>query len=613
MTRHTIKNKYFLGTLFFLTIIFFAQSAQASTYYIDYENGNDANTGTATSSPWKHSPGDPNASVNAAIILAAGDTIVFKGGVTYEFSAVTNPDYIEVNASGSAGNVITYRSGHLHTPVYGTGRAVIDGANANIDASVHRAVLFLKNHQYITVEGLEIKNQLTYTGDYAGLIGWSGNSVEANIIVDDCLLYNSTAWGLFVQGGNSSNLPSDFIFTNNTIHDTYNHCLSLRYAIDNVLIEDNDISECGSFDPESVGNPRGNSIGLLGFENHNDMLNIVIRRNDLGGQTTSPTNKGHILLQNDTNGLIIEDNYFYGIVSSGSIAIAGRTDNIIIRNNVWNVINEQNEGLIRYRTDHGSGYGANNIQIVNNTFIGVHTNRTEAILYFHAGNNTDSAPLFTNVDIRNNIIDSQDDANDTIFYIGQSVDSAPVVQLSTFTIDYNAYQSLKTNGLVFYAQDTLKNFTDWKSWLSIGGANGSDSHSIFGQVDFVNEVGGDFKLNSADTIALDNGVDLSSTGYSDDRDGVTRPQGSAWDIGAYEYQSATVIRGDVDNNSVVNTTDALLTLRNSLGLSMTSTAWQASATTGDVDCNGISNSTDALLILRYSLGLGMGSTAWCES
>ncbi len=73
-----------------------------------------------------------------------------------------------------------------------------------------------------------------------------------------------------------------------------------------------------------------------------------------------------------------------------------------------------------------------------------------------------------------------------------------------------------------------------------------------------------------------------------------------------------VIRSDADNNSTTNTTDALLTLRNSLGLSMTATAWQASVTTGDVDCNGISNSTDALLILRYSLGLEMGTTAWCE-
>ncbi len=88
--------------------------------------------------------------------------------------------------------------------------------------------------------------------------------------------------------------------------------------------------------------------------------------------------------------------------------------------------------------------------------------------------------------------------------------------------------------------------------------------------------------------------------------------GAMYDTYRGDYGSQESLRFDVDNSSTTNTTDALLTLRNSLGLSMASTAWQTSATTGDVDCNGVSNSTDALLILRYSLGLSMGSTAWCE-
>ncbi len=74
---------------------------------------------------------------------------------------------------------------------------------------------------------------------------------------------------------------------------------------------------------------------------------------------------------------------------------------------------------------------------------------------------------------------------------------------------------------------------------------------------------------------------------------------------------ASVGLGDVDNSGTINTADALLTLRNSVGLSMTSTAWQVGANTGDVNCDGTSNSADALLILRYSVGLVMGSTAWC--
>jgi len=75
--------------------------------------------------------------------------------------------------------------------------------------------------------------------------------------------------------------------------------------------------------------------------------------------------------------------------------------------------------------------------------------------------------------------------------------------------------------------------------------------------------------------------------------------------------SSTQSRADVDNNSQINTTDAMLTLRNSLGLDMSGTNWQTSTTTGDVNCDGNSNSTDAMLILRYSLGLDMSGTGWC--
>ena len=72
-----------------------------------------------------------------------------------------------------------------------------------------------------------------------------------------------------------------------------------------------------------------------------------------------------------------------------------------------------------------------------------------------------------------------------------------------------------------------------------------------------------------------------------------------------------IIRADVDQNSTINSTDAMLTLRNSLGLDMSQTNWFTSTTTGDVNCDGTTNSTDAMLILRHSLGLSMNGTGWC--
>ncbi len=74
-----------------------------------------------------------------------------------------------------------------------------------------------------------------------------------------------------------------------------------------------------------------------------------------------------------------------------------------------------------------------------------------------------------------------------------------------------------------------------------------------------------------------------------------------------QVQAST--RADVDQNSAINATDAMLTLRNSIGLS--STNWVAGIHTGDVNCDNVVTSADAMLLLKYSLGLNMSGTGWC--
>ncbi len=97
---------------------------------------------------------------------------------------------------------------------------------------------------------------------------------------------------------------------------------------------------------------------------------------------------------------------------------------------------------------------------------------------------------------------------------------------------------------------------------------------------------------------------------NNDKDGNQRP--SQTSFGAYEYFSeVNIIRTDVDQNQIINTTDAMLTLRNSLELNMSNTNWKDSITSGDVNCDNVSNLFDAVLILRYSLDLDMSGTDWC--
>lgn len=89
-----------------------------ATYYVDYVSGVDTNNGTSTSTPWKHSPGDANATNNpASTTLQPGDSVRFKGGVKYRGE-------ITIDASGTSGSRITFDT----ATGWGTGKAIITGA-----------------------------------------------------------------------------------------------------------------------------------------------------------------------------------------------------------------------------------------------------------------------------------------------------------------------------------------------------------------------------------------------------------------------------------------------------------------------------------------------------
>ena len=108
------------------------------------------------------------------------------------------------------------------------------------------------------------------------------------------------------------------------------------------------------------------------------------------------------------------------------------------------------------------------------------------------------------------------------------------------------------------------------------------------------------------------GMDNAGTNWPwNKNDGHDSPSPYIKTIDYYLPNSITEIRADVDQNSTINSTDAMLTLRNSLGLDMSSTNWVTGTHTGDVNCDDTSNSTDAMLILRKSLGLDMSGTGWC--
>jgi len=86
----------------FLLLAILVAPVNAAIYYIDYATGADTNNGTSTSTPFKRCPGDPAATDTAlATTLAAGDKVIFKGGVTY----YTNVGGLTVGAPTYSGGI----------------------------------------------------------------------------------------------------------------------------------------------------------------------------------------------------------------------------------------------------------------------------------------------------------------------------------------------------------------------------------------------------------------------------------------------------------------------------------------------------------------------------
>jgi len=96
----------------------FEFKAGESVRYIDFDSGNDADSGTSKQAPWKHHPWDPNA-LGTAKACKGANTYVFKQGVVYRGE-------LDANESGTqAAPIILTRD-----PAWGTGPAIICGSEA---------------------------------------------------------------------------------------------------------------------------------------------------------------------------------------------------------------------------------------------------------------------------------------------------------------------------------------------------------------------------------------------------------------------------------------------------------------------------------------------------
>jgi len=182
-------------------------------------------------------------------------------------------------------------------------------------------------------------------------------------------------------------------------------------------------------------------------------------------------------------------------------------NNVTISNNVvYSRDNLVSLGMVYAFTDPGWNLTANGLYLYNNTF------DAPGAPYFFTIGNSGTTAHWSNVVLQNNIA-----VGETQYEIFN--DSLPNFQ---YAFQYNLVpQTPRTN------------------------SSGTVSNNIVGAPTFVNASTQDFHLQSG-SLGIDQGTTLSS--ITVDYDGTTRPQGTAYDMGAFEYGSGTVTRPSPPTN-----------------------------------------------------------------
>jgi len=223
---------------------------------------------------------------------------------------------------------------------------------------------------------------------------------------------------------------------------------------------------------------------------------------------------------------LVENNTIYenGTGGGSGINMDGVTDSVV-RNNL--LYNNHASGISLYQIDGGSGSHDN--RVLNNTIMMPDNSRWGINIPDSDPENPASSPSSQN-NLFNNIIYNYDDWRGSIV-IGLSA-------LSGFESDYNVVMDR------FSTDDggTRLTLTQWR-------ALGYDQHSIIATPSqlFVNAPAADYHLTPG-SPAIDKGTTLNDV--PTDLEGNPRPSGTAYDIGAYEFQLALVLSGKPGNQII---------------------------------------------------------------
>lgn len=491
MAKRDSFNKFLgIALILFFGLFGLAKISWAATYYIDYATGADTNNGTSKSTPWKLHPYMPG--FNGSYSHVPGDVFVFKGGVTWP--ATTMP--LTIAASGSAGNIDTYTVEQTWYSGGAWSQPIFDGNNS----LGRNSFLIGDNYQpqsYLLFDNLHLKNCGADDGSGTALSFGGGSHIEVRN-----MLLEPDAVGAFSYGVGSGS-ASDISF-----HDSHVRLAGRSVVfgasgavVDNVKIYNNLMEG-----PGDAGTGTFHADGFM-----------------IGNPATAECAANGVAT---VTNIQFYNNKFYGDWHTGGTAHIysnGCTDGVTIYNNVFSYENTGCSGyllapglVVLYSKD-------NHIKIYNNTFSNDACNGY--------GDGAEYA-IFVNNPAGNGVIDIK---GNILSGFGNAISYNNTTNVS---IDYNLYYGPNLVRLIgdgstpswechTLADCHARNFelnspavSDPKYVSPPSGTTGSGNWYL---------QSGSPAINALPTGQAPTGI------FTTDISGASRPQGSAWDIGAYEY------------------------------------------------------------------------------
>lgn len=470
-----------------------AAGSTARTFYVDFAGGSDSNNGTSKSTPWKHAPGMTGCGgVCHSTALVGGDTVIFKGGVTWTGS-------FQWDISGGASSMVAYTTDHSWFSGVSWSQPVFDDQSA-VPPTGPSGGMVNGQTSFITLNDLKFVN-CGAPGVFADDECLVFPNVH-DIAITNCT-FQTHNWISVYFPYTSAGSYSNITFTGNDVSGTSNAIWiagTTNSLIHNVNISSNTFHD---YHADMVGGTHGN--GFHWYASPND-------------QTANLD--GMVFCNNRSYGDFSSNGTYVDSVSGGGMTaffffeapLSG-----VVCNNDFSFTNPGAGGAPTFNSFINFGYSNGttshniNLEIYNNSLVNAGANAMSAAIDFGY-----LATSGDHVTIKNNIASGM-----SACLYAQDTSATTSLTASDNNL-WNCSSGIHWN-------TAFKAAAQWQ-------ALGFDTHGVFNQNPSWIAAPGNEMLN-AGSPAIGAGANLASLNYAalnSDRAGTIRPTSGAWDIGAYQ-------------------------------------------------------------------------------